>query len=64
LAYFYVPKVVRIAYELKGVKNLYKWQSECLLSPGVFEGKNLIYSAPTSGGKTMGKHINYSAGKE
>lgn len=33
---------------------LYPWQAECLSSPGVLDrGENLVYCAPTSGGKSM-----------
>jgi hypothetical protein len=36
-----------------GVKLLYDWQADCLRTPGVLDGRNLVYSAPTSGGKTL-----------
>ncbi|CAN0182422.1 unnamed protein product, partial [Hapterophycus canaliculatus] len=39
----------------RGIRSLFRWQAHCLL---VDEGKplgggNLVYSAPTSGGKTL-----------
>ena len=36
-----------------GVKTLYPWQVQCLRTGTALSGGNLIYSAPTSGGKTM-----------
>ena len=40
-------------YRKKGISLLYEWQGSCLLTSGVLEGHNLMYSAPTSGGKTL-----------
>ena len=53
-----LPQWVRTAYASKGLKQLYPWQSECLNIPGVLTADagqlcNLVYSAPTSGGKTL-----------
>ncbi|RKF57540.1 DNA polymerase theta [Golovinomyces cichoracearum] len=37
-----------------GISSIYPWQSECLLKSGALDGKtNLIYSAPTGGGKSL-----------
>ena len=48
-----LPEEVRHTYEKNGVKNFYFWQLECLLCTGVLDGRNLVYCAPTSGGKTL-----------
>ena len=37
-----------------GIKSIYPWQSSCLLGRGLLEGKkNLVYTAPTGGGKSL-----------
>lgn len=47
------PDICNI-YEQNGIQTLYPWQAEVLQLHDVFEGKqNLVYSAPTSGGKTL-----------
>ncbi|KAI2629723.1 P-loop containing nucleoside triphosphate hydrolase protein [Hypoxylon sp. NC1633] len=37
-----------------GIKEIYPWQKQCLLGPGLLDGsKNLVYTAPTGGGKSL-----------
>lgn len=37
-----------------GIKQIYPWQRNCLKGPGLLSGtKNLVYSAPTGGGKSL-----------
>ena len=37
-----------------GIHSIYPWQSSCLLGRGVLNGEtNLVYSAPTGGGKSL-----------
>ena len=36
-----------------GDRLLYPWQAHALLTPGVLEGRNLVYCVPTSGGKSL-----------
>lgn len=37
-----------------GIKEIYLWQKQCLLGPGLLNGsKNLVYTAPTGGGKSL-----------
>ncbi|XP_055087900.1 helicase POLQ-like isoform X2 [Periophthalmus magnuspinnatus] len=52
--FFGLPtKVKDILLKLKGIKSLYDWQETCLNLDCVQRRKNLIYSLPTSGGKTL-----------
>ncbi|KAJ4457579.1 putative DNA polymerase theta [Paratrimastix pyriformis] len=37
----------------QGVTRLYEWQIDCLRQRGVLQSSNLVYSAPTGGGKTL-----------
>lgn len=54
LTYWGLTRGAKRACEAKGVRALYDWQVDCLSLPGVFEGAaNLLFSAPTSGGKSL-----------
>ncbi|XP_068402753.1 DNA polymerase theta isoform X1 [Eschrichtius robustus] len=53
LANWGLPTAVLEKYHSFGVKKMFEWQAECLLLGQVLEGKNLVYSAPTSAGKTL-----------
>ncbi|XP_036600001.1 DNA polymerase theta [Trichosurus vulpecula] len=53
LASWGLPKAVLEKYQSFGVVQMFEWQAECLLLGQVLEGRNLVYSAPTSAGKTL-----------
>lgn len=49
-----LPGRLRANFASQGIKSIYPWQKQCLLGPGLLNGeKNLVYSAPTGGGKSL-----------
>uniref|UniRef100_A0A8C3JXF2 Helicase, POLQ like n=1 Tax=Calidris pygmaea TaxID=425635 RepID=A0A8C3JXF2_9CHAR len=46
-------KVKDLFRQLRGIEKLYEWQHDCLMLESLQQRKNLIYSLPTSGGKTL-----------
>ncbi|TNN05276.1 DNA polymerase theta subunit, partial [Schistosoma japonicum] len=51
---FYVPEDLYRQYKEMNISSIFSWQAECLNLPGVLDGcRNLVYSAPTSAGKTL-----------
>ncbi|XP_023017282.2 DNA polymerase theta isoform X1 [Leptinotarsa decemlineata] len=49
-----LPEAVLEKYYARGLKSMFPWQVECLSNEDVLKNrKNLIYSAPTSAGKTL-----------
>ena len=55
LPWWGVPSGVLVEYHRHKVDRLFPWQVECLCTNNgsALDGGNLIYSAPTSGGKTL-----------
>lgn len=52
----YLPAALAHAYkEEMNIQHLYTWQAECMMKDNAkpLRGGNLVYSAPTSGGKTL-----------
>ena len=49
-----IPYHVIKSYERDNVVTLHKWQDKCLAESRILvDGTNLIFQAPTSGGKTL-----------
>ncbi|CAG9559847.1 unnamed protein product [Danaus chrysippus] len=49
-----LPSEICRKYEEKGIVEMFDWQVECLSNPKVLiDCQNLLYSAPTSAGKTL-----------
>ena len=49
-----LPKRLVQNLEALGIKSIYTWQSSCLFGRGLLDGqRNLVYSAPTGGGKSL-----------
>ncbi|KUJ22243.1 P-loop containing nucleoside triphosphate hydrolase protein [Mollisia scopiformis] len=49
-----LPKRLVSNFASLGIRSIYPWQSECLLRSGALAGeKNLVYTAPTGGGKSL-----------
>lgn len=43
-----------LGFKGAGIEQMYPWQAECLQLPNLLEGtKNVVYTAPTSGGKSF-----------
>ncbi|XP_071114847.1 DNA polymerase theta-like [Haliotis cracherodii] len=48
-----LPDAVLRQYHRVGVRQMFEWQAQCLCTGHVLNGGNLVYSAPTSAGKTL-----------
>lgn len=49
-----LPESLIKNFALMGIQHIYPWQSSCLLGRGLLTGeKNLVYTAPTGGGKSL-----------
>uniref|UniRef100_A0A673C1M8 DNA polymerase theta n=1 Tax=Sphaeramia orbicularis TaxID=375764 RepID=A0A673C1M8_9TELE len=48
-----LPKPVLEQYQKHRVTHMFEWQAQCLAVGQVLQGGNLVYSAPTSAGKTL-----------
>ncbi|ESZ99534.1 DEAD/DEAH box helicase [Sclerotinia borealis F-4128] len=51
---YQLPKQLIENFAALGIISIYPWQSECLLRSGALAGeRNLVYTAPTGGGKSL-----------
>ncbi|KAM9792728.1 DNA polymerase theta [Neosynchiropus ocellatus] len=48
-----LPSAVFECYRKRKVTHMFEWQAQCLAVGKVLQGGNLVYSAPTSAGKTL-----------
>ena len=49
-----LPETLVGNFNTLGINSIYPWQSSCLLGRGLLTGeKNLVYTAPTGGGKSL-----------
>ncbi|KAJ4268376.1 hypothetical protein NW762_002439 [Fusarium torreyae] len=49
-----LPQQLADNFASLGIKQIYPWQRSCLKGPGLLTGeKNLVYCAPTGGGKSL-----------
>ncbi|XP_062285247.1 DNA polymerase theta [Scomber scombrus] len=48
-----LPKPILERYQKHRVTHMFEWQAQCLTVGQVLQGGNLVYSAPTSAGKTL-----------
>ncbi len=49
-----LPQELICNFSALGINSIYPWQSSCLLGRGLLTGeKNLVYTAPTGGGKSL-----------
>jgi DNA polymerase theta len=53
LAHWGLPASVLDVYRSRKISALLEWQAKALSLPGVVDGRSLVYSAPTSGGKSL-----------
>lgn len=51
----WTPKPIEECYEMQKVRSLFQWQAEILSDEALLPplNRNLVYSAPTSAGKTL-----------